>query len=186
MMMSQKLGNYKQLNESITRGGMRVRLCQYCHGKDGNSKKDSIPNLAAQNPVYLLTQFEYFRTGVRKNRVMNDLARGLTDEERINIALYYASQDVKRETKNINVNSGDYKQGSQLYKQTCISCHGEKGYGKQSLPRIAGQNYAFISKTLLAYKNKTGLRPDSPMIAVASALSDREIMSISTYASSMK
>jgi len=185
--MGQKLGDYNVLNEAITRGGMRVRLCQYCHGKDGNSVKDDIPNLAAQNPVYLLTQFEHFRTGHRKNRVMNDLAKGLTIDERVNIALYYASRDVKvTDTSKVNANSVSYHRGQKLYKNVCVNCHGVNGYGKETLPRVAGQKSKFVAKTLRAYKNKTGTRPNSPMTGVASALSEQDIESIATFINTMK
>jgi len=185
--MGQKLGDYNVLNESITRGGMRVRLCQYCHGKDGNSVKDNIPNLAAQNPVYLLTQFEHFRTGHRKNRVMNDLAKGLTTDERVNIALYYASRDVKApDLLKVNKNSVSYHNGLKLYKNVCSNCHGMNGYGKETLPRIAGQKFKFVTTTLRAYKNKTGTRPSSVMTNVATALSEQDIESIATYINTMK
>jgi len=185
--MGQKLGDYNVLNEAITRGGMRVRLCQYCHGKDGNSVKDNIPNLAEQNPIYLLTQFEHFRTGHRKNRVMNDLAKGLTADERVNIALYYASRDVKvRDLLKVNTNSVSYHRGQQLYKKVCSNCHGVNGHGKETLPRVAGQKIKFMTKTLRAYKNKTGTRPNSPMTAVASGLSEQDIESIATFINTMK
>ena len=185
-LMSQKLGDMNSLNESVIRGGMRVRLCQYCHGKDGNSVKNDIPNLAQQNPIYLLTQFEYFRTDKRKNKVMNRLAKGLTEEERVNIALYFAGQEVKVDMSSVNTNSGTYKRGAELYKGICVNCHGKKGIGERSLPRIAGQKYNFLTKTLDAYKNKKDVRPDSPMVAVSAGLNENDIKAIATFVSAMK
>lgn len=185
-LMSQKLGDMNSLNESIIRGGMRVRLCQYCHGKDGNSVKNDIPNLAQQNPVYLLTQFEYFRTDKRKNKVMNRLAKGLTEEERVNIALYFASQEVKPDMSSVNTNSGTYKRGAELYNGICVNCHGKKGAGERFMPRIASQKYSFLTKTLDAYKNKKGVRPDSPMVAVSAGLNESDIKAIATFVSEMK
>jgi len=185
-LMGKKLGNYKVLNESVIRGGLRIRLCQYCHGKDGNSTRAGVPNLAEQNPMYLLTQFEYFRTDKRKNKVMNELAKGLTKDERVNIALYYASQKVVVSPGLQNVNSLSYKSGSDIYKSICANCHGVKGYGAETLPRIAGQKSEFINKTLNAYKAKEGVRPDSPMLAISAALSETDISSIATFVSFMK
>lgn len=184
-MMGQKLGSYQVLNESVVKGGLRVRLCQYCHGKDGNSVKNNIPNLAEQNPIYLLTQFEYFRNDTRKNKVMNELAKGLTAEERINIALYYASQNVSYPT-DANMNSGVFKQGKKVYNNVCINCHGAKGKGQQSLPRVAGQKQAFLISTLTNYKMQRGVRPDSPMLGIAAGLSSEQIKAVSVYVSSLK
>ena len=185
-LMSQKLSDMNSLNESIVRGGLRIRLCQYCHGKDGNSVKNDTPNLAQQNPVYLLTQFEYFRTDKRKNKVMNELAKGLTEEERVNIALYFASQQVKVDNSLVNVSSGIYKKGTEIYKSICMNCHGKKSEGEQALPRIAGQKYEFLTNTLSAYKNKKGIRPDSPMTGISAALSESDIQAIATFVSAMK
>lgn len=184
--MGQRLADMSLLNESVIRGGMRVRLCQYCHGKDGISVKERVPNLAQQNPVYLLTQFEYFRTDKRKNKVMNELAKGLTDEERINIALYYASQQPKAESSLVSVNSLSYRRGEDIYKTVCINCHGKAGYGEQLLPRVAGQNVSFLTSTLAAYKANKAIRPDSPMVAVSMALSNDDIDSIALFVSAMK
>lgn len=185
-LMSQKLGDMNSLNESVIRGGMRVRLCQYCHGKDGNSVKNDIPNLAQQNPLYLLTQFEYFRTDTRKNKVMNRLAKGLTEEERVNIALYFSGQEVKVDMSSVNTNSVTYKRGAELYNGICVNCHGKKGAGERSLPRIASQKYNFLTKTLEAYKNKKSVRPDSPMVAVSAGLNENDIKAIATFVSVMK
>jgi len=180
-LMSQKLSDMKVLNEAIVRGGLRVRLCQYCHGKDGNSKKEGVPNLAEQNPVYLLTQFEYFRTDKRKNKVMNELAKNLTQDERVNVALYYASQKVIVSDEKKNLNSVSYQAGGKIYKNICANCHGAKGYGEQNLPRIAGQKTTFLSETLTAYKTGKKVRPDSPMVAISAALSDEDIASVATF-----
>lgn len=181
--MSQKLADLNSLNESVVRGSMRVRLCQYCHGKDGNSVKNNIPNLAQQNPVYLLTQFEYFRLDKRKNNVMNRLAKGLTKDERINIALYYASKEVKNNKTYPDTDIKLLNRGTKLYNNTCVQCHGKKGYGERSLPRLAGQQYEFLIKTLTSYKNNKGVRPDSPMVGLSAGLSEEDIVALASYIS---
>ena len=80
---------------SYEAGHERIRFCGYCHGEDGNSKRDYIPNLAAQHPLYLFNQFEKFRDGTREDYVMSKLAKTLSLEERINIAVYYSQQTAK-------------------------------------------------------------------------------------------
>lgn len=184
--MGKVMSSTEQLNEAVTMGSLRIRLCQYCHGKDGNSKQSNIPNLAQQSPVYLLTQFEYFRSGERKNKVMNELAGGLTKDERINVALYYANQKVKVDPKSYAFTVGDRARGEEIYKGICVNCHGKKGYGDENLPRIAGQKYQFIKETLTAYKNNKGKRPDSAMVSVSTGLTNVDIMSIAAYVSVMK
>ena len=53
---------------SYAAGHERIRFCGYCHGEDGNSKRDYIPNLATQHPQYLFEQFEKFGDGRRDDQ----------------------------------------------------------------------------------------------------------------------
>jgi len=82
---------------AIAAGNERALLCKYCHGEDGNSLKDTIPNLASQNSVYLIRQFELFARGERQNKTMNQIAALLSAEEKVNIAMFYANQSVKKQ-----------------------------------------------------------------------------------------
>lgn len=50
-------------DQAYAAGQERALFCGYCHGEDGNSKRSHIPNLAAQNPVYLFESFEKFAEG---------------------------------------------------------------------------------------------------------------------------
>src|SRR5690606_17588386 len=80
---------------SFDAGHERIRFCGYCHGEDGNSNRDFIPNLAAQHPQYLFEQFEKFGDGRREDHVMSTLARALSLQERIDIAVYYSQQTAR-------------------------------------------------------------------------------------------
>ena len=68
-------------------GQERILFCGYCHGEDGNSKRAHIPNLAGQNPIYLFHSFEKFASGERIDFVMSKLAKSLSLEDRVNIAV---------------------------------------------------------------------------------------------------
>lgn len=65
--------------------------CAACHGSNGLSVDNAIPNLAGQHYVYLVKQLKAFRDKSRVSPLMNELARGLTDEQIQDIAAYYAS-----------------------------------------------------------------------------------------------
>ena len=53
-----KMAKPAKLKQAIQEGKKRVSLCSLCHGRDGNSKRENVPNLAQQNARYLLQQFE--------------------------------------------------------------------------------------------------------------------------------
>ena len=67
-------------------------VCAACHGANGISVSDTIPNLAAQRAGYLETQLKALKDGSRKNPVMNALAAQLTPTEIADVAAFFASQ----------------------------------------------------------------------------------------------
>jgi len=66
-------------------------VCAACHGANGVSVSDAIPNLAGQKPAYIETQLKALREGTRKNPMMNPIAGQLKDDEIANVAAYFAS-----------------------------------------------------------------------------------------------
>ncbi len=188
------------LQAAIKAGKERALLCGYCHGKNGNSVKDTIPNLAQQNPEYLLKQFQLFASGERKNYVMEQLASMLNQQERINIALYFSSQAVKPAAQDeltdgsvdssighlVEKSSESFFAGKHKYQSLCFACHGESGEGNKDLPRLAGQKKAFLVKTLNGFKRGGGSRASSPMVKIMKAVNDTQIEPLARYISNMR
>ena len=74
-------------------------VCAACHGANGVSVSDTIPNLAAQRAGYLETQLKAFKSGARKaaaatspTAIMNAIATQLSDDDIANVAAYFAAQ----------------------------------------------------------------------------------------------
>src|SRR6266853_1820093 len=68
-------------------------VCAACHGANGVSVSDTIPNLAAQRAGYLETQLKAFKDGTRKAAsatspaaIMNAMATQLSAEDIANVA----------------------------------------------------------------------------------------------------
>ena len=77
----------------IAAGKAKVEaVCAACHGANGVSVSDTIPNLAGQKSAYLENQLKALKSGVRKNPVMNAIASQLSADEMANVAAYFASQ----------------------------------------------------------------------------------------------
>lgn len=72
-------------------GHKKALQCQACHGLDGMAKLPDAPNLAGQNPVYLVKALQDFRSGARKNDMMSLVAGKLSDADIEDLAAYYAS-----------------------------------------------------------------------------------------------
>ncbi len=66
-------------------------VCAACHGANGVSVSDTIPNLAAQRAGYLEAQLKALKEGARKNPIMNAIASQLSADDMANVAAYFAS-----------------------------------------------------------------------------------------------
>jgi cytochrome c553 len=176
-------GNAEATQAAITAGNERALLCKYCHGEDGNSLKDTIPNLASQNVVYLIRQFELFALGKRKNKTMNQIAQLLGPQEKVNIAMFYASQSVSpREPYKPEL----VEDGKFIFNTKCFFCHGKEAHGKEDTPYIAGQPANYIRLTLSSYNSTLVKRAETAMSRVARALQPDEIEAVTAYLSTLK
>lgn len=68
-----------------------AEVCAACHGANGISVADDIPNLAGQKAGYLQAQLKAFRADSRKNPLMQAVAEQLGDEQMANVAAFFAS-----------------------------------------------------------------------------------------------
>jgi len=75
-----------------------AHVCGACHGMNGISVSDTIPNLAGQRAVYIENQLKAYKDGVRKGpnaahpaAIMNAMAAQLSPADITNVAAYFAS-----------------------------------------------------------------------------------------------
>ncbi|MFI4929253.1 MAG: cytochrome P460 family protein [Burkholderiales bacterium] len=66
-------------------------VCSACHGLNGVSVADAIPNLAGQKVAYLEGQLKALKDGSRKHQVMGPIAAQLSADDIGNVAAYFAS-----------------------------------------------------------------------------------------------
>ncbi len=66
-------------------------VCAACHGANGVSVGDAIPNLAGQKAGYIEAQLRALKAGTRKNAVMGAIAAQLAPEDIPNVAAYFSS-----------------------------------------------------------------------------------------------
>lgn len=81
-----------------TAGKVKSVLCLGCHGVNGEGKvaadlQPDYPRLAAQLPGYFIKSLNEYKNDVRKDPLMNALAKGLTEADIANLAAYYATLD---------------------------------------------------------------------------------------------
>jgi cytochrome c553 len=69
-----------------------VAACKACHGPNGISISNIIPNLAGQKAEYLAAQLTAFKSGDRKNDFMTVIAGQLSEADIHSFAQYWSSQ----------------------------------------------------------------------------------------------
>jgi cytochrome c553 len=79
-----------------TRTGEAIsKQCGACHGNDGMSVDNNIPNLAGQHFVYLQEQMNAYKKRTRINPIMNQMISSLSQEQIDDIAVFYASIPIR-------------------------------------------------------------------------------------------
>lgn len=74
-----------------TAGKAKAALCAGCHGSNGISPSEDVPNLAGQKAAYLVKATKDYKTGARKNPMMQSIIGGVPDADIEDIAAYYSS-----------------------------------------------------------------------------------------------
>lgn len=178
--MKKVLADNAATSASITAAKKVTFFCDVCHGVNGSSVKGDVPNLAGQNSSYLLTQIDKFSRGQRQEKFMEGLMKLLTEEERINVALFYASKSVEPAGKETSLT------GQALYTARCAVCHAGHAQGNESTPRLAGQQIDYLKTSIKRYRDRTGERIYEPMSASTAGLKETEIQALAMYLASLK
>lgn len=158
-------------------------FCANCHGETGISKYGEVPNLAGQNPGYVLGQIDAFLNGKRKEAFMQGLMKVLSAEEKAQIAVFYAAQPV---TPAGTPSAARAAEGRDHFEKNCVRCHGADARGGENFPRLAGQQPEYLRRSLQRYLKVSGERTYPPMTAAVSGLGERNIEAVVEYLSNLR
>jgi cytochrome c553 len=170
---------------SVEAGQQKSAVCMACHGPDGNSLNPEWPNLAGQHASFIVAQLQAFKSGERQNPLMSPMAVGLTEQDMLDLAAFYAAQaPAALEADPALVEAGRklYLGGNQeTGVSACIACHGPTGRGNPMAlyPVISGQHATYLASALRAYAS--GERANAMMQDIAARMSEEEIAAVSAY-----
>ena len=130
-----------------------------------------------------------FTPGVRQDEVMSAFARQLSEDERRNLAAYYASlgftaRPLKAEFETLERGQDLALRGKAEYGlPACVSCHAPDGEGFGSdFPPLAGQPPQYLVEQINRWQR--GQRDNDPMglmKAVADQLTDADKLNVAAY-----
>jgi cytochrome c553 len=160
----------------------RLAPCLACHGETGASTLPDIPSLGAQKAPYVLIQLFMFREKLRIVEIMNDQAKGLTNEDLRAFADAIAKLPPPPPSLGA-VEVARMERGRDLVRRhRCDFCHDPDLGGRENVPRIAGQREDFLVKTMREYKSNTRTGYDASMADVLQPLTDAEILDLAYFA----
>lgn len=181
--LTEAQNNPQLASDLLIKGRRAAAVCANCHGEGGNSVKPDIPNLAGQNPAYLLEQTRQFADGRRRYDFMEGMIKAMSSDEKVGVALFYASQAVITASA---TNPALVAKGKDIFNKNCFRCHGADGHGNDTFARIAGQQKVYLVNTLKSYRSGQGPRNNPLMIDNTRHLTDADIESVMTYVASLK
>lgn len=181
--LAESQNNAALASELLLKGRRAAAVCANCHGEGGNSVKPDIPNLAGQNPVYLLEQMRLFSDGKRRFEFMEGMIKAMSPDEKVGVVLFYSAQSVITAPAK---NAALVAKGKAYYDKVCFRCHANDGHGNNVYARIAGQQNVYLTNTIKNYRNGTGGRTNSLMADNTRHMTDADIDAIVAYVTSMK
>jgi len=162
----------------------KAQVCVACHGAGGNPTDPAMPSLAGQPAQFIATQLYFFREGNRKNPQMSPLASNLSNAEMNELAGYFSKQTPAAATGRTSPeNLSEGRRIAERYH--CVQCHGPKLLGLQHIPRLAGQQLAYLKTQLIAFKERTRADLDGTMTSAAQPLSEKDIEVLADYLSGL-
>lgn len=166
------------------------QLCSICHGPGGTTSSELFPQLAGQPAPYFIAQMKAFRDKSRSEenakRFMWGISSRLSDDDIEQLAAFYASQSPVHNGKISD--QPKYGLGKNIFMNghpekgvpPCMACHGEKGEGKETTPRLGGQHEAYLTRQLKVFYGNE--RPAATaMHEVVKGLSESDIEAIAQY-----
>jgi cytochrome c553 len=160
----------------------KAAQCTPCHGETGISQTENTPSLAGQPDPFLQWQLVFFRSGSRRNEVMQPIAEQINNEDIRNLGAYFASlAPAKASAPDDNPDLS--KKGAQAAAgRRCASCHGDTFAGTKAVARLAGQREDYLLKALHDYKSNLRVGGGvAAMAEVAYPLSEEEITALAHY-----
>lgn len=185
-------------DDAVTRGAQIAALgngrgapaCASCHAFNGVADPSgAFPRLAGQSQAYILQSLNGFANGSRKNALMTGIATVMSDQERADVAAYYASVtapvppspqadekiiEAGRVIATIGVNDQQIP--------ACAACHGPFGRSATpTIPSLAGQYGRYIAFELQMFRGGERTSGADSMTPLAHSLSDAQIAAVGAY-----
>ena len=159
----------------------RLPVCLACHGQNGQSENPGVPSLGAQQAFYVTVQLLMFRERMRVVDPMNEMAKGLSDDDLRGFADAIAKLPAPKPVEG-PVDTARMERARGLVEQNhCNVCHTPSFAGQENVPRIADQREDYLVKALRGYKDNSRRGYDAAMADVIATITDEQMLDLAYY-----
>ncbi len=157
-----------------------AQICAGCHGENGVPQEKTTPIIWGQNEGYIYLQLRDFKSGARKHEVMSQIVATLEKDDMKALATHFtklewpdllqpaAPKDVAARALTASGSIG------------CPGCHLDRFQGDGTTARLAGQQRAYLQKTMSEFRERT--RGNNPgMSDLMKATSPEDIAALAQY-----
>jgi cytochrome c553 len=159
----------------------KFESCLACHGAEGQSETQDVPSLGAQNSAYALIQLFMFREGLRTAPPMNDMTKGMSDDDLRSTSDRIATLPAARPPADAGDPARLGRARALVEQNHCNVCHGANFSGQENVPRLADQREDYLLKTLREYKSGARHGYDATMAEVLQPVDDAQIVEFAYY-----
>ena len=176
----------------------KISYCKDCHGvsAQGFNGYYPIPRLAGQQPEYLENQLRAFIEHRRTNNIMFNVAHSLSPTMLNALTAHFASLHPPpiggAPRQFVATGRKIFEDGMpEVNIAACAACHGPEATGSGQIPRLAGQLYPYMIKTLGNWDKERGRNPTEPdtsaiMSPVAHSLNKSQIEAVAAFVSTLR
>jgi cytochrome c553 len=164
----------------------RAAPCLACHGEKGQSQTPEIPSLGAQRQDFVLVQLYMFREKLREVDIMNEMAKGMTDDDLRGFSEFISKLPAPSPPPDAPDPARSARAQDVIAKNRCNFCHAPDFAGQDQIPRIAAQREDYLLKSLRGYKSGERRAYDPAMSSVVEPLNDQDFIDLAYYLARVK
>jgi len=159
----------------------RRPACALCHGENGVSQTPEVPSLGGIPEYYVLLQLVAFREGNRKDPIMTEMIKGMTDDDLRAAAAWVAKQPRPPAPTEPGDPARMARGQALVHQNRCGFCHGPKYFGGEQMPPLARQREDYLLKSLRAYKAEKRIGDRAAMVEVLQPLNDSDLVDLAYF-----
>jgi len=156
----------------------KAQICAACHGANDVPINNTTPVIWGQDEGYVYLQLRDFKSGMRKNPLMEPIASQLEKKDMFALAAYFKKKAWPNLAQPSAPDDVTAKAESAAKSIGCRGCHLEYFQGDGSTARLAGQWQPYLLNTMMAFRDGSrGNNPGMSDLMKATPADDLEALS---------